>query len=257
MTIAKTPRSVYLRCELKAGIRPGQNTAPPYFTDPMNFTLAEITAPTQENEELLSNMTSTFGAALASVPKPTAAAKIKLEFDTLTPDMLATVLGADLSEVTQSIGAVVDEAITPVEGVWILLANKYIAPHGTGTEIVAETSGDVTIASTHYEVDLVNGLFKALDATGATVAKLSYHKAARTWEQYQAGQAKSAYVQLMGTATEKVSGQDGRLDIWCASLAPSGSVDPVKGGYFKGVLEGTLVMPTGKTSPWAWEVVTG
>jgi len=257
MTISAASRSIYLRCELKVGLRPGQNTPPASFSDPLNFTLAEITAPAQENEELLSNMAATFGTALASVPKPTAPAKIKLEFDTLTPDLLAMVLGADVSEETQAAGAVADEAITPMVGRWVPLAHKYLAAHGTGTEIVAETSGDVVVDATHYEVDLTNGLFKALDATGATVAKISYHKAARTWENYAAGKAKSAYVQLSGSAKEEVSGDVGTLDIWCASLAPSGSVDPVKGGYFKGVLEGTLVVPAGKTSPWNWQVVTG
>lgn len=256
MTVSVAPRAIYLRCSLKVGVRAGQNTDPTYFSDPLNFTVAEITPPAQENEELISNMISDYGSALASVPKPTEAAKVKLEFDTIPPQLLATVLGADLSEVTQSTGAVADEAITPVLGAWVKLDNQHIAAHDTGTEIVAETSGDVTIASSHYEVDLVNGMFKALDATGATVAKISYHKAARTFEQYLAGQAKSTYVQLEGEATEKVSGKSGRLIIWCASLSPSGPVDPVKGGYFKGTLEGTLVMPTGKSSPWTWELVT-
>ena len=257
MTLAVAPKAVYLRVEAKAGIRTDQNTAPASFSDPQNFTVCEITSPTQEFEKLISNMTSTYGAALASVAKTTDSAKIKLEFDTMTPAFLALVLGADVSEVTQASGAVAIDTVTTVLDQWVLLDNKYLTAHDTGTPIALVTSADVAVASTKYELDLVNGMIKTIHADAVGVGmKLSYTKSARTWEQYLAGQAKSAYVQLVCTATDKVTGRAGRLDIWCASLAPSGSVDLMAGGYFKGSLEGDLIMPTGKTSPWVWEAVT-
>jgi hypothetical protein len=257
MTISVAPKSVFLRVEAKAGIRTDQNTAPTSFTDPQNFTLCEITSPTQEFEKLISNMTSTYGAALASVAKTTESAKIKLEFDTMAPDFLALVLGADVSEITQSSQAVALDTVTTVLNKWVMLDNKYITAHGTGTEIALTTSADVAVTANKYEIDLVNGMIKATDAAAVgTGMKLSYTKSARTWEQYLAGLAKSAYVQFVCTATDMVSGQEGRLDIWCASLAPSGAVDIMAGGYFKGALEGDLIMPTGKSSPWVWEAVT-
>jgi hypothetical protein len=257
MSLSVAPKSIYVNVELKAGVRTDQNTAPASFADPQNFTVGEITSPVQEFEKLISNMTSSLGAALASVPKTTEPAKIKLEFDTMTPEFLALVLGADVSEITQAAAPVALDTVTTVLGKWVQLDNKYLAAHDTGTEIALVTSSDVAVASTKYEIDLVNGMIKATasEAVG-TGMKLSYSKSAQTWEQYLAGLAKTAYVQLTGTATERVSGKVGRLDIWCASLAPSGSVDPIKGGYFKGVLEGDLIMPSGKSSPWAWEVVT-
>jgi hypothetical protein len=257
MALSVAPKSVYLNCELKVGIRANQNTAPTAFSDPQNFTIGELTAPKQEFEQNLSNMTSTLGAALASVSKPTEPAKLKLEFTTLTPEILAICLGADVSEVVQASLAVTTDTVTTVLGMWVPLANQYLTAHGTGTEIVVKTSADVTVASTKYEVDLVNGMIKATHADAVGVGmKISYTKSARTWERYLAGLAKSTYLQLSGTATEKVSNQTGRLDIWCASLAPSGTVDPIKGGYFTGALEGDLIMPTGKTSPWQFELVT-
>lgn len=267
MALSKANKAVFLNCELKVGIRAGQDSAPSYFHDPVNFTSIEITPPVQESIERLSNMTSNYGSALSTVPKPTEAAKVKLTFNDFPPQLLAVVLGADLSEVTQTTAAVPDEAVTPVLGAWVRLANKYIAPHGTGTEIVAETSGDSTIAhgsgasvtngvftTEHYAVDLVNGMFKAITSTGATVAKISYHKAAKTVERYEAGQAKSAYLQMSGTATEKISNANGSLDLWCASVSPSGALELMAGDYFAGVLEGTLVVPAGQSTPWRWEV---
>ena len=257
MTISVAPRAHYINAELKAGIRAGQNTAPVTYSDPQNFTLCEITAPVQESERLLSNMTSTYGSALASVSKATEAAKIKLEFDTMTPTFLALVLGADVSEVVQASDAVALDTVTTVLDQWVKLSNQYITAHGTGTEIALTTSLDVAVVSTKYEIDLVNGMIKAIhsDAVG-TDMKLSYTKSARTWEQYLAGQAKSAYVALMGAATERVSGNVGRLVIHCASLSVSGTVDPIVGGFFTGTLEGDLIVPSGESSPWLWEMVT-
>lgn len=254
MALSLANGDYFLNCELRAGVRSGQNVDPTYFHDASNFTSAEITSAAQEYIKRLSNKTSSYGSALGSIPKATDAAKLKLEFDDMPPALLAVMLGADVTEIIQSTGAITDEAITPVLGAWIPLANSYIAAHGTGTEIAVKTSGDVAIASSHYLVDLNRGLYKALDATGATAAKISYHKAAKTVARYDAGQAKSAYVQLSGTATNRATNEAGNLDIWCASLSASGTFQLLAGDYIKGVLEGDLIVPTGKVSPWRWDV---
>lgn len=252
MTLAVASRATYLRCEFKFGIWSG-DVAPTSFYDPVNFTKLEITSQTQEFEQLISNMESTYGQVLASVAKPTKSASLAAEADYMPPYLMGLMLGADIAELSQTTGAVPDEAITPALGLWVPLANKYIAAHGTGTEIVAETSGDVTVDSSHYAVDLVNGLFKALDATGATVAKISYHKATRAGEIYKGGQAKSAYLKLIGTGTEKVSQKRVRLAIHKVSLAASAAFDPVAGGYVKGSFAGDLLTPSTETSPWTYE----
>jgi hypothetical protein len=248
-----TPSAIYLRCAFKVGIWAG-NTAPTQFSDPVNFTKVELTAPKQEKEELISNMSHNYGSALDSQQKPTEAAQGALEFTTMTEDLLALVLGADASSGSQNVGAIANEAVTTIMNVWVPLANGFIAAAGTGTEITLKTSADVSVADTKYEIDLTLGMIKAThsDAVG-TGMKVSYHKEARTWAQYAAGQAKSVYVHLAGQATDKVTGLTGRLDIWKASLAPGGAVDPVAGGYFKGILTGSLIAPTGKLSPWQWQ----
>lgn len=257
MALSTTPRSIYLNAELKAGIRSDQNTAPVSFADPQNFSVCEITSTSQEFEKLVSNMTNSLGAALASVPKIKDPAKIKLEFDTMTPEFLALVLGADVSEVQQIAEDVALDTVDTVLNRWVKLQNQYLSAHSVDTPIALKTSGDTAVDSSKYQIDLVSGMIKAThaDAVG-TGMKLSYSKAARTVEKYLAGMAKSAYVQLEGTAKDRVTGKEGRLVIWCASLASSDKVDIVKGGYFKGTLEGDLIMPAGKTSPWVWEAVT-
>lgn len=257
MTLSSAPRAVYIRGEHKIGIRPSPNVSPGTFVGPLNFTSIEITGAKQEFEKLISNMANSYGATLASVAKVSDPAKIKLESETMTPEYLALMLGADVSEVTQAASAVALDTIDTVLNRWSKLDNEYLEAHGTGTEIALKTSASVVVSADKYELDLVNGMVRPIHADAVGVGmKLSYSKSARTLERYLAGLAKSAYVQLSGLAVDKVSGKSGRLDIWCASLAASGAVQMAQGGYFKLVLEGDLVMPADKASPWSWEVVT-
>lgn len=251
MSLPVASRATYLNCAFKPGFWAG-DTAPTQFYDPINLTKLEITSQVQESDRLVSNMEGSFGEPLASVNKPTDPAKVSMDVDYMPPVLLALLLGADTSDLSQTTTAVTNETITAAEGLWVPLANQYLEAHGTGTEIVAKTSGDVVVASSHYTVDLINGLFKALDATGATVTKLSYHTATRTGEIYAAGKAKSSYVKLVGTGTEKVTQKRCRIVVHKASLAAAGTFDPVAGGYVKGTLAGDLITPSGEGSPWSY-----
>jgi hypothetical protein len=248
MTIAVAPRAIYLNCAFKIGFWSG-DTAPTQFYDPCNFTKLEITSQTQEADSLISNIEGTVGETLASVQKSTNPASLSAEADYMPPKMFGLLLGADITELSQTTAGVTDEAITPVLGLWVPLANKYIETTG----ISAKTSADAAVAATHYEVDHVNGLFKALTATGVTVAKLSYTKSTRTGEIYKGGKAKSEYLKFMGTGTEKVTQKRCRLVIHKASLAASGAFDPVTGTYVKGAFAGDLLTPSTETSPWQYE----
>jgi hypothetical protein len=248
MALSVASRAVYLNCAFKPGFWSG-DVAPTSFYDPINFTKLEITGQVQEADRLISNMEGSHGEALASVNKPTDPAKLSAEADYMSPLMLALLLGSDVTEVTQVTGSVVDEAITPAVVIWIPLANRYIEATGFS----AETAADVAVAASNYSVDLINGLFKALNATGATVARVSYTRSARVSETHKAGKAKSSYVMLIGTGTDKVSQRRCRLLIHKASLAAGGAFDPVAGGYLKGTFAGDLLTPSTETSPWQME----
>ncbi|MCP5197657.1 MAG: hypothetical protein H6974_12875 [Gammaproteobacteria bacterium] len=247
MTIAKASRDLYLQCAFKFGFWAG-DTPPTQFYDPVNFTKLEITGVTQETDDLISNMEGSWGEVLSSVNKPTEPAQLTAEANYMPPALFSLLIGADITELNQTTSAVTDEAITPAVDLWIPLANQWIEATG----FVAETSGDVTITSDHYEVDYVNGLFKALDTTGATVAKVTYTKSDRTGEIYKGGKAKSEYVKLVGTATEKVTQKRGMLVIHKVNLSASSTFDPVTGGRIIGQFSGKMLTPSGETSPWTW-----
>ena len=258
MAVAVASKSLYLNCAIKFGFWSG-DTAPTQFYDPVNWTKLELTSQVQESDDLLSNMEGSAGELLASVNKTTEAGSLSAEADYMPPALFSVLLGATLSEVTQTTGAVVKEAVTVARGLWVPLANKYLAAHDTGTEIVAYTAADAEVASTHYSVDLVNGMIKSLSATGDTIAKLSYHTTTRAIENYAAGKAVSNYVMLIGSATEKVSSKRGRIVVYKVNLAGSAAFDPVTGTYIKGQFSGKMLTPTlgispAPTSPWVFQI---
>ena len=248
-------RFFYLRAAMKFGFWSG-NTAPIKFYGPINFTKMEITAPKQKMTRLLSNMDGSFGNLLDSQPSVTDPPTLACEFDSMTSGMLSLLIGAQSSALTQSVGAVTNEAITPVLGVWSRFANRFIAADGTGTEIVFNDATPVTplvVANSHFEFDLVNGMFRPIDSTGITAVTVSYHKAARSGEVYDAGLAVSQYVMLAGTATELASNKRCTLEIHKANIMPNGKIDLVGNAYLKGALDGDILLPSGYTSPWRFE----
>ncbi len=248
MAIPVAPRAIYLNCAFKFGFWSG-DTEPTQYYDPANFTKLEITSQKQETDDLPSNLDGSIGDLLASVNKPTDSASLAAEANYMPPALFGLLLGADISELSQSTSAVTDEAITPAVGLWVPLANRYIETTG----ITAKTAADATIAASHYSVDPINGLFKALDATGATVAKISYTKSTRSGEIYDGGKALSKYVKFLGTGTEKTSQKRCRLVIHKVNLAGSGTFDPVTGTYVSGAFAGKMLTPSTETSPWRYE----
>ena len=248
-------RFFYLRPELKFGVWSG-NTEPSEFYGPVNFTKMEITAPKQKMTRLMSNMMSNFGNLLDAQPSVSDPATLMCEFDSMTSGLLNMLLGSTSTTLSQTAAAVTNETVTPVVGVWVPFANRFIAPHGTGTEIVfkdATPVTPVTVANSHFEFDLINGMYKAIDATGATAVKVSYFKADREAEVYNAGQAVNNYVKLVGTAIELSSQKMCALTIHKANLMTSGKIDLVGNAYLKGALDGDMLVPSGYAAPWRFE----
>ncbi len=245
MTLPVTNHGFYLNCSFKVGIRVG-DAEPVNYYDPLNLTKLELTGQTQESDDLPSNIEGSVGELLESVNKPTESAKLSAECNYMPPWLWAVLLGADISEYAQTTGAVTDEAIAVVNGLWTKLANQFIETTG----IVCKTSGDVVVAATHYEIDPVLGMIKGLSATAATITKITYTKSTRSGVQYDAGKAKSTYVKLVGSATEKTKNVRGTLVIHKVNLVPASTFDPVTGTYVSGTLSGKMITPTGLASPW-------
>lgn len=242
-------RPMYIQAALNYGLWSGDN-APTQFQGPINITKLELTAIKQENDRLISNIDGSFGEALASVPKPTDPGTVSMEFNSMPKELLALVIGADQTALTQTNDTVTDEAVTTALNVWVPLANKFL---DSATPLVLETSPSTVIADTKYTVDYISGMIMAThsDAVGSKLA--TYKKLALTAsETYAAGKAKSAYVKLVGPATEKISGKRGLLIVHKMSVSNSAAYDWVKGGYATGTLAGDLLTPSTETSPYTF-----
>ncbi len=236
--------------KLKFGFWSG-DTPPTQFYPAVNFTKIGLTPPAQEIERLKSNMEGSVGQDLRTVQKPTEDSDVKFtgEFTRAPRTLMALAIGATPTELTQSTATVTDEAVTLAVGLWVPLANAYLASF-TGLK----TAADATVAAANYEVDLVDGMIMALNSTGATGTKATYVKDDVAGVQYDAGKALSEYCMIRGTATDKSTETRGRLIIHKANLAPSGEWDVVAGGFLTGVLEGSCETPSAsgytRTSPY-------
>ena len=251
---ATSNRYFYLRAEFKFGIWAGL-TAPSEFYGPVNFTKLEITAPKQKMTRLMSNMESSYGNLLDAQPSVSDPATLNCEFDSMTSGLLNMLIGSASSALSQSVGAITDEVISPTLGVWSRFANRFIAPDGTGTEIefMDDQSTPVAVPLVNFELDYINGMFRPITSLGATAATVSYHKAARSGEIYDAGLAINKYVMLVGTATELSSAKRCSLAVHKANLMASGKIDLVGQAYLKGALDGDMLIPHGYNSPWRVE----
>lgn len=253
MTVAVASKGLYLNCAVKFGFWSG-DTPPTTFYDAVNWTKLELQSQKQETDDLLSNIEGSAGELLGSINKTTESGSMTAEADYMPPALYAVLLGATLTEVTQSETTVTKESITtPTVGLWTPVDHQYLI-NTTGKPISAYTATSGVIGASNYTVDLVNGLYKPLNATGANANRLTYTYSTRTIENYAAGKAVSNYVMLVGSATEKISSKRGRIMVYKVNISGSAAFDPVTGTYVKGQFSGKMLTPTGYTSPWLFQV---
>lgn len=243
-------RPLYIQYKPYYGLWTG-DTPPTQFYGPINITKLETTPITQEDDDNISNIAGSIGEVLASVPKPTEAGTLSMEFNSMPTDLLNLVIGADESTLSQTTGAVTDELVTTALNVWVPLANQYLSSTGFSLK----TNGDVAVTADKYNVDYNDGLIMAIhaDAVG-TDMKSSYTKEDVAGETYSGGKAKSGYLMLRGPAYNKWTDKWGRLTIIKATVSNSQAQDWVKGGWMAGTLTGKLLTPTGYNAPLTFQV---
>lgn len=236
---------IYLECALYAALRP-TDAVPSHMKGPINFTKIETTPPKQESDILTSNVAGSVGEAAAVVQKATDAAAISLELNTFSSELLELLLNADVVAKSQTGAPVVDAVIDTALDIWTKLPGEYLSSTG----ISLKTSADAAVASDTYVVDTVAGYIKPTNAAAVgTGMKISFTTSSVTYDQYQAGKAKSAVLYLNGKAYDKYAGKWGNLTIEMASVSNQSAYDWAAGGWMNGGLTGTLVTPAGKNSP--------
>ncbi len=241
-------RPLYIQCKMYFGLWAG-DVAPSQFMGPINITKLETTPIKQEDDDLVSNIAGGVGEVLDSVPKPTEAGTLSMEFNSMPTDLLNLVIGADESALAQTGATITNVTVDTALNIWVPLGYEYIS--STGFSLA--TSGDVAVDSSKYVVDYVSGLIMAVhaDAVG-TGMKPAFTTETAAGEIYDAGKAKSAYLMLRGAAYDKRTDKWGQLQVHKASVSNSAAQDWVKGRWMSGTLGGKLLTPIGYNSPYCF-----
>lgn len=246
-------RPIYINVAMNFGIWVN-DVEPTQFDGPVNFTQLEFTPGAQEFDDLLSNVDGSVGELLASVGRPTESAQATIAFNSQPKDLLAIALNADASALSQTGATQTDQAITLVLDKWVAFPNGH--RHIDTATVVVEKTGPVTIPAAEYEVDGPAGLIRALTANAATAIQVTYDTLTVTGDIMDAGKAKQTTVKLLGSATNKVTGKRGTLEIYKAILTANNNVDWAAGQYISGSAAGKLITPTGKISPYQFVQLT-
>lgn len=244
-------RPIYLECAMNYGVWSG-DTPPDRFYGPINITKLETTPIKQESDDLISNIAGTVGQALESVQKATETGSMSMEFNSMPKELLELVLGADMSAFSQTAAAVTATIDTEINA-WVDIGTPYLSSVG----FALATAADAAVDAGKYAVDYDNGLIMALDPAAAGMGmKVTATSLAAVAENYEAGKAKSAFIQLRGRAYNKRTEKWGRLLVLKANLSNSQAYDWVKGGWAAGTLTGKILTPPGYSAPLVFQLRT-
>jgi hypothetical protein len=239
---------LFLEIKMKAGLWSG-DAAPSYYYDPVNFTKLEITPAKQEKSDVLSNMLDSIGETLDTQYTVTEGATLSAELNTFNEELGALLLGADVDATTQAAAALVDQPVLTALGRWAPLAHKRLDSDGFSLK----DAGDALVDGAKYELDARLGLIKPLHADAVGAMSASYTVQATHGRAFNAGKSKVFYLQLIGTAKDKKSGQYGDLTIHKVAVIADQSLDFAAGKHLQGVLNGVLIRPAGAPSPYRFE----
>jgi hypothetical protein len=242
MAVDQTVQSVInLRATMRFGFWVG-NTPPTQFYDKINFTQLQLTPPALEEQILQGNTEADYGETLSTVMNPPedSRAGFNGQFNRAPRALMRIGMGAELATLDQTGATVSDEAVTLVQGMWVPLAKRYLESF-----TLLETAADQAIGAENYEVDLINGMIKALNATAVTGTKATYvTKTLADQPYYKAGQPKDVRIMLVGSTTNQADGTRGSLIIHRALVRPTGAWDVVAGGFLVGAIEGSCETPS-------------
>jgi len=238
MALRTNAEPLFVDLQMRAGLYSNLLTAPTSYEVEANFDEMDLTPPEQQTIRVPGRTINTIGTSLWAGKRPSGeSSQIALTTNSYTPALLALSIGATVQEVTVAATPVASQAITTVLDVWIPV---FDGPIGS---VVLTMTGTVDAAK--YEVDVAGGFIKAIHSDAVGTGTIGYTPVARTYEEYLAGQARDTYWHLTGRARNAVTGLEGRLDIWCANLAPSAPLRvPAADEAFKASLSGDMIVPS-------------
>ncbi len=221
---------------------------------PINVTKLEFTPPTTEEKNRISNKKANFGQALDSVQVAKDPAKLAITWDTATKNLLADAVGGKSSAYSQGVITFTDEAITLTEDGYVELDNQNI---DTATWTVEKASDGTTVLTegVDYEVNREMGLIKALNTNGAVAVLVTGKTKAVTGTRIAGATEITKPRRVLVDGINLATNEKVRVTAHQVTFSATGATDLMSGEFIEGELEGTLVTPSGKDSPWEMIVI--
>lgn len=208
----------------------------------------EITGDSDVKEKT-SKGRSDYGQSIASVVigKPT---KIAITISQASRDALAMQFQGVLSGYTQGSATVADEAVTAKLGKWVKLANRNLA---NGVTVKNDAGTTTYVAGDDYEVNFASGEIRAL-ASGAIAEaqalKVGYTANAIDGQRIRGGVRPQVRARAVFTGVNLVDNKPVEVEAYEAVLRSSSGFDFLADDFAGIELEGSLVVPAGKTEPY-------
>ncbi len=205
-----------------------------------------------EIKENISKGRSTYGQVLASavIPKPST---ISISLGELDIKTLAMAFLGDEEPVNNEAADITDAEYTvPDKGLYIDL------PHGNFTAAVGVKKADDTalVKDEGFEVQYLLGMIKILPASGLNpgdTVKISYTSLAESGRRIRGATRPNIKAALRLDAINFADGRAEKVEVYEATLHPTAAVDFLSDDFSRLDLEGTLVTPGSKTSPFKVE----
>ena len=223
------------------------------YAGPINVPRLELTPPQPEEITRISSERDTFGQALDSVNLPGAAPRIAMDFDSLPSDLLADALAGTVEGFDAVVQTTTGEAFTLINGMWLKFPHSYI---DVATIVVTETVGAaVLVRGEDYQVESATGLIRAMNDAAAVAVTIDYDTLAAKGNRVLGATEISKKRQIIMDGVNLVTGKPVTLTVFAATFSATQAMDLMSREFVTGTLEGTMITPEGKTSPYAIEFV--
>ena len=228
-----------------------------YYADPIECRVFEISHADGEVTELKSKQRDRYDQLIDS-EETAGTSTIAVEFLEVPAAVMAMLFAGTNSTFTQASGTVTAEAVTiPVLGRWFSLANQYL---DSGTAAVVKDVTDTTTytVNTDYVIDYRQGLIKAVDGgaiTASDVIHVTYTKLAKTGITTLGETNLAANFRLKFDGKNRYTDKDTYGEVWQVNLKSTETVDLLASEPITAKLEGPMITPTGKTSPYYLRVI--
>lgn len=223
------------------------------FAGPINVTRLELTPPQPEEIVRTSFERDTYGQALDSVNLPGEAPRIAMDFDSLPSELLADALAGTVEGFSATVQTVTAEALTLSNGMWVKLPHSHI---DASSLVVTDTAGSTELVQGEdYQVEAVTGLIRAMNDDAAVAVTVDYDTTEAKGNRVLGATEISKRRQIIMDGVNLVTGKPAAVTVFAATFSATQAMDLMSREFVSGTLEGTMITPEGKTSPYEIDFV--